>query len=168
MKTMKYILLVISVACASTMMAVEYKLHQTSSVSFKGASTSGYHSVGAGESSSSVSTFGRADGMAMSSMPEAGFQSTSTMSSTGSTLPQAAVSGAYTTYDSTSPYDTSAPISGPQKGAAEGDTPPADPDGPMEDPIGDAVFPLLLLAAGYSIYLRRKNSVRTPDAGHNQ
>ena len=167
MKTMKYILLVISVACASTMMAVEYKLHQTSSVSFKGASTSGYHSVGAGESSSSVSTFGRADGMAMSSMPEAGFQSTSTMSSTGSTLPQAAVSGAYTTYDSDSPYGATS-SRGPKKAKEEGDTPPADPDGPMEDPIGDAVLPLLLLAAGYSIYLRRKNSVRTPDAGHNQ
>jgi hypothetical protein len=27
---------------------------------------------------------------------------------------------------------------------------------------------LLLLAVGYSIYLRRKNSVRTPVSGHNQ
>jgi hypothetical protein len=35
-------------------------------------------------------------------------------------------------------------------------------------PLGDAVLPLLLLAAGYAIYLRRKNSVLTSESGHQQ
>jgi hypothetical protein len=33
----------------------------------------------------------------------------------------------------------------------------------MEDPLTDAVPCLLLLALGYALYLRRKNSLPTPD-----
>jgi hypothetical protein len=88
--------------------------------------------------------------------PYAQMRSTSAMKGISSNLPQAAVSGAYTTYDSDSP----SLLSGPKKAAAkeddEEDTPPADPPGPMENPIGDAVLPLLLLAAGYVFFIARK------------
>ena len=90
----------------------------------------------------------------LATTPEVVFRSTSAMPSIGSTLSSA-------------------------EGIAIGDEPPAPagpkrvgpskpPADPFDDPLGDAVIPLLLLAVGYSIYLRRKNSVRTPDAGHNQ
>ena len=51
---------------------------------------------------------------------------------------------------------TGKPLSftGPRR-AADGDdddTPPADPEGPMENPIGDGVWAMLLMAAGYLIY----------------
>lgn len=105
--------------------------------------------------------------------PYAQMRSTSAMKGISSNLPQAAVSGTYTTYDSNSPYGPRTSSQGPKKAAAkeddeEKDTPPADPPGPMENPLGDAVLPLLLLALGYAIYLRRKNSVQTSDSGHQQ
>jgi hypothetical protein len=88
--------------------------------------------------------------------PYAQMRSTSAMKGISSNLPQAAVSGAYTTYDSDSP----SLLSGPKKAAAkeddEEDTPPADPPGPNQTPIGDAVLPLLLLAAGYVFFIARK------------
>lgn len=104
--------------------------------------------------------------------PSATMRSTSVMQGVSSTLPQAAINGTYTTYDSNNPYGTTS-SRGPKKAAAkeddeEKDTPPADPPGPYENPIGDAVLPLLLLAAGYAIYLRRKNSVRIPESGLQQ
>ena len=57
--------------------------------------------------------------------------------------------GAFTTGIS-----TGKPLSftGPRRAADEGDTPPADPEGPMENPIGDGVWAMLLMAAGYLIY----------------
>ena len=100
--------------------------------------------------------------------PCAQMRSTSAMIGYEGTIPSAAVSGTYTTYDSDSPYGTTS-SRGPKKGAAEGDTPPADPNGPMEDPLGDAVLPLLLLAAGYAICAwRRSKLVRTPDSGRQR
>ncbi len=60
-------------------------------------------------------------------------------------------------------------ISGPQRAVDEGDKEEEEPE--TKDPytpLGDAVLPLLLLAAGYAIYLRRKNSVQTSDSGHQQ
>ena len=61
-------------------------------------------------------------------------------------------------------------IRGQQRALGEGDEGEDDPDknDPYENPLGDAVLPLLLLAAGYAIYLRRKNSVRIPESGHQQ
>ena len=87
--------------------------------------------------------------------PCAQMRSTSAMIGYEGTIPSAAVSGTYTTYDSDSPYGTTS-SRGPKKAKEEGDTPPADPDGPMEDPIGDAVLPLLLMAAGYVVFVARK------------
>ena len=88
--------------------------------------------------------------------PCAQMRSTSAMIGYEGTIPSAAVSGTYTTYDSDSPYGSSTSPTGPKKAAADGDTPPDDPNGPMEDPIGDAVLPLLLLAAGYVVFVARK------------
>lgn len=89
--------------------------------------------------------------------PTIQMHSTSAMMSSGSKLPQAAVTGTYTTYSSGSSY---APR-GPQRGAAAGDTPPADPNGPMEEPLGDTPWVLMaLLVGGYAlrISLRRAQS----------
>lgn len=89
--------------------------------------------------------------------PTIQMHSTSAMMSSGSKLPQAAVTGTYTTYSSGPSY---APR-GPQRGAAAGDTPPADPNGPMEEPLGDTPWVLMaLLVGGYAlrISLRRAQS----------
>lgn len=66
----------------------------------------------------------------------------------GSNLPMAAVTGTTTTYDGRNN------INGPRR-AADGDdddTPPEDPHGPNEDPIGDAMWPMMMLALAYAIY----------------
>ena len=63
----------------------------------------------------------------------------------GSNLPMAAQSGVVTT------YDKSPSVSRPRRGAEEGDTPPEDPHGPNEDPLGDAMIPLALCALAYII-----------------
>ena len=64
----------------------------------------------------------------------------------GSSLPMAAQSGVTTTYDR-----NNAP-SRPRKGGEEGDTPPDDPHGPNEDPLGDVMWPMMMLALAYAIY----------------
>lgn len=92
--------------------------------------------------------------------PSMQMHSTSTMMGSGSELPQAAVTGTYTTYSTGvgSGYISS----GPQKGAAEGDTPPADPDGPMQEPLGDTPWMLmLLLVAGYTLCAWRRTTKTT-------
>jgi hypothetical protein len=144
MKTMKYILLIICVACASTMMAVDYKVHQTSS--FKSTSSIQFYS-GSGVGVTLAST-------TVASVPAAEFRSTSAMPSVGSTLSATTPAMADDAGMSITP--------GPKRAR------PEDWEDPFPDPLGDAVLPLLLLAAGYAIYLRRKNSVRTSDSGHQQ
>ena len=146
MKTMKYILLIICVACASTMMAVDYKVHQTSS--FKSTSSMQFYG-GSGVGATLAST-------TVASVPAAEFRSTSVMPSVGSSLSVASSAGV-TIDEGGNTQMTSGPKRLPQL-----------PTDPFLDPIGDAVLPLLLLAAGYAIYLRRKNSVRTSDSGHQQ
>ena len=155
MKTMKYILLVICVACASTTMAVDYKLHQTSSANFKSTSTSGY-CIGKETMSIRVS---RLSSNGMISAPIASFQSTSAMPRLGSSLPQAAFSGATTTCESANPT-----ISGPRRiggGNSGGGDGPENPDDVWATPIGNTLRPLLLWAAGYIIYIARRKS--TPE-----
>ena len=80
-------------------------------------------------------------------MPSAQMSSTSAMVGSGSSLPQAAISGTHTTYDSDS---SATPSNGPRKAR------PEDWEDPYEDPLGDAVLPLLLLAAGYCLFIVRK------------
>ena len=125
MKTMKYLLLIICVSCATTLMAADYVV------------------------------------CAAASAPTATFQSTSTMSLSGSSLPCAAVDMIID--DGMSNAENTAPR-GPQR--VSPDRPPEDP---FNDPIGDAVLPLLLMAAGYAICAwRRSKLVRTPDSGRQR
>lgn len=102
--------------------------------------------------------------------PVAQMHSTSTMVGSGSTLPNAASSGFISADDNLNSSSNNTP-GGPRRVIDEDDKEEEKPEGwqdPMEDPLTDAVPCLLLLAVGYSIYLRRKNSVRTSDSGHQQ
>ena len=91
--------------------------------------------------------------------PTVQMHSTSAMMGSGSELPQAAVTGVSTTYTSNGVGSSYIPT-GPQRGAADGDTPPDDPDGPMENPVGDTPWLLmLLLAGGYAIYVGKKQVI---------
>ena len=73
-------------------------------------------------------------------LPQAQMQSTSVMMSSGSSLPQAAVTGVVTTNET----QARANIGQPRRR-------PGDWDDPYKDPIGDAVWPLALLACAYLI-----------------
>ena len=85
--------------------------------------------------------------------PTVQMHSTSAMMGSGSELPQAALTGTYTTYSSGPSY---APR-GPQRSADGDDTPPSDPEGPMENPVGETPWALMaLLVAGYAIYIARR------------
>ncbi len=79
--------------------------------------------------------------------PCAQMRSTSAMIGYEGTIPSAAVSGTYTTYDSDNPAP---PTNGPKKSR------PGDWEDPYKDPIGDAILPLALLAAAYVLFLARK------------
>lgn len=94
--------------------------------------------------------------------PTVQMHSTSAMMSSGSELPQAAVTGTYTTY--TTRTGSNYLPTGPQR--ASDDTPPADPPGPNEYPLGDTPWLLmLLLALGYALRVGKKYGVRMPGAG---
>ena len=81
--------------------------------------------------------------------PEAQMQSTSSMVGTGSTLPQAVQTGAYTTYDGEPARNGDiAHRIGNNGGSDPG---PEDPDDPWATPIGDAAWPLALCALAYLI-----------------
>ena len=80
------------------------------------------------------------------SVPRAQMQSTSSMIASGSTLPFAAAAGVITTYDNMAPVT----ITPQQKSGRPGDW--KEPG----LPLGDAVLPLLLLAAGYVVFVARK------------
>lgn len=146
MKTMKYILLIICVNIATSVLAIDYKLYQTSS--FKSTSSIKFYTGNIAEAT--IRSF------AVANVPVAEFRSTSTMPSVGSTLSTASSVGVVIDEGGNTKM-----TSGPKRA-------PALPPDPFLDPLGDAVLPLLLLAAGYAIYLRRKNSVRTSDTGHQQ
>ena len=82
-------------------------------------------------------------------MPEVQMYSTSAMLGSGSSLPQAAVTGTTTTYDEPSPA-----ITGPKRAR------PEDNKDPYEDPLGDALLPFLLLAAGYGFFIARRRALK--------
>ena len=91
--------------------------------------------------------------------PQIGFQSTSSMVGSGSTLPQAAQSGVYTTYDV--PGHSNKP--GIRKSVDDDDIPkPSDNTDPDATPIGDGIWALLFCAAVFSgvIAFRRKRQQR--------
>ena len=103
----------------------------------------------------------------MVEQPQLQMQSTSIMMGSGSHLPQAAIEGVTTT-DLLSNSTNSGPrrIGGGNSGGGDG---PENPDDVWATPLGDMprVW-IALLAAGYAIYLRRKNSVQIPESGHQQ
>ncbi len=93
-------------------------------------------------------------------LPQAQMQSTSSLMYSGSALPQAAVTGTYvtgSTVGSYSPAYTKGPNRPIKTGINGGGEPgtgtggPPDRPEPYEDPIGDAVWPLALLACAYLI-----------------
>ena len=96
--------------------------------------------------------------------PSMQMHSTSTMIGSGSELPQAAVTGTYTTY--TDGIGAGYISNGPKKAKEEGDNPPTDPQGPNEYPLGDTPWLLMLiLALGYALRVGKKYGHRMPDAG---
>ncbi|MBQ6977637.1 MAG: hypothetical protein IJQ18_03270 [Paludibacteraceae bacterium] len=85
-------------------------------------------------------------------------RSTSAMAYSGSTLPQAAATGVTlaTVADVESSTSTRPYHPGRIRRASdeeEGDTPPVNPHGPNEDPLGDVLWPLMLMALAYVVYL---------------
>ena len=85
--------------------------------------------------------------------PVAQMQSTSIMKGSGSTLPQAAISGTSTTY-TTSTTGTYGPRRAKKDEDPFGGETIGGTDHPMEpgSPLGDAALPLLLLACAYVLF----------------
>lgn len=86
------------------------------------------------------------------SVPNATFHSTSAMSLSGSTLPSAAME---LTIGEEMPNAGSSTPRGPQRVS-----PNQPPEDPMDNPLGDAVLPLLLLAAGYVFFIARRRALK--------
>ena len=85
-------------------------------------------------------------------LPEVQMQSTSVMVSSGSTLPQAATTGAVLTGETPGTY-SAAGHHGHIRRGIDGDDENEKPSGwddPYKDPIGDALWPLLVLAAAFA------------------
>lgn len=80
-------------------------------------------------------------------LPEPKMQSTSVMMSSGSTLPQAAVTGTYMAGETPSSY-SAAGHHGHIRRGLDGDEDKDKPGQPF--PVGDAVWPLLALAAAFA------------------
>ena len=135
MKTIKYILLILCASVTTSVLAVDFKLYQTST--FKSTSSTRFYS-GSGVSSTLAST-------TVASVPAAEFRSTSTMPSVGSSLSVASSAGVIIDEQGNTQM-----TSGPKR--VNPNQKPADPF----LPLGDAVLPLLLLAAGYVFFIARK------------
>ena len=79
-------------------------------------------------------------------LPEVQMQSTSVMVSSGSTLPQAAATGTVLTSEIPGSY-SQIRLHGSQPRRSR----PGDNEDPYKDPVGDAVWPLMVLACAYLI-----------------
>ena len=153
MKAIKYILLVFVLSCSTLSIWAQYTVYQTSSVT--------YYSANDDSDNRDTHTSVFAPGATMSiTAPVVQFQSTSAMRKSGSLLlntTEESISGSNTNNDRNNGF-------GGRRGAADEedeedkDTPPADPNGPMEDPLPltDALPCMLLLAVGYAVYIARK------------
>ncbi len=82
--------------------------------------------------------------------PEATMQSTSTMVGTGSTLPQAAVSGASLAGETPAAYAPGRAGHIRKIGGGNTEGGPEDREDPYKDPIGDVFWPLMLLACAFA------------------
>jgi len=107
--------------------------------------------------------FAAAQGLAQ--QPKAEMHSTSGMVYSGSALPSAATSGAVITGSKLGTYETASTASGSTNGRRKakkddpfGDDTIDDTGNPLEpgSPIGDAGWPLMLLALAYAIYKVRR------------
>ena len=104
----------------------------------------------------SVASLAFATAQSLAQQPEAHMQSTSGMVYSGSQLPSAAADGAVLTG---SPVGTYTPASagkpsGPRKiggGNSGGGDGPTNPDDPWKTPLGDAAWPLMVLAGVYAL-----------------
>lgn len=137
---MKYILLIICVNIATSVLAIDYKLYQTSS--FKSTSSTKFYSGNVAEATIRSS--------AVANVPAAEFRSTSTMPSVGSTLSTASSVGVVVDEGGNTKM-----TSGPKRV-------PALPPDPFLDPLTDAVPCLLLLALGYALRVGKKHTTRIP------
>ena len=94
--------------------------------------------------------------------PTTEFHSTSSMVGSGSTLPMAVESGAYTTYDVNNDAGQGVirKIGGGNSGG--GDPGPTDPDDPYATPIWDGIGALALLACAYALlrYVRMRKRAK--------
>lgn len=151
MKTTKYILFIVLLSVSTLAWAVEYGVYQTSSASFRSSSIATNNTM---LGSASIH-----NGCISTTAPTMQFQSTSTMSGSGSTLS----STTNAIIESNEPNaQSNNGFSGPRKAR------PEDNDDPYDDPLTDAVPCLLFLALGYALYLRRKNRIPTPESRDNQ
>lgn len=148
MKTMKNILLILCLTSTIVVKASDYPIQQLSNGAFSSVSTS----IGHLNSTSENDNYRISSGSTQSyeTITHFQFKSTSTIASSGSDLPCAATEGVSTTED---PCNTNSSNSGPRKVAGWGDNNAGDPGAV---PLGDAVLPLLLLAAGYVVLVARK------------
>ena len=89
----------------------------------------------------SVASLVFATTQSLAQQPEVQMHSTSILQGSGSTLPQAAVEGVSTT--SMPSQEASHQSKQVRKGR------PGDWDDPYKDPLGDAAWPLMVLAVGY-------------------
>lgn len=96
-------------------------------------------------------------------LPEVQMQSTSVMVGSGSALPQAATTGAVLTGETPGTYSAAGHHGHIRRGIDGDDNndKPSGWDDPYKDPIGDALWPLLVLASVYALLrvYRRKRSV---------
>ncbi len=151
MKTIKYMLFVLALKSSICMMAIDYQLHQTSSGSFKSVSSTGLNSVNA-EISNIHNTYNSVHPTKFinNDIPVIEFQSTSTMLTSGSTLPIAAITGTTTT------TNTGNTPTKPKRiiGDDDEDDKPDNWEDPFDNPVGEIPFGfigILLL-----LYLTRK------------
>ena len=159
MKTIKFILLIFVLICSTMLKATEYKLHQASSATFKSVSTGGTELIHSNPLwNNRTNRYHNA--LVRTTNPISEFTSTSTMNSSGSVLPSAAVSGVTTANDLISPSDQPR---GPHRIIDEDDQEdkPNNWEDPNKTPIGNALLPLLLLVVGYIIYIPHRKS--TPE-----
>ncbi len=103
---------------------------------------------------------------ALAQQPQAQMHTTSIMAGSGSTLPSAAAQGTYVTGTTIGTYTPANATNGPARakmvgedeGWEEGDPDPDNPGNPF--PLGDAGWPLLMLAAAYAllrVYMRKRS-----------
>jgi hypothetical protein len=168
MKTIKYLLLVFLLGSSTILMATDFTLHQTSSATQTTISSSG---GGNGDSYGGNMRHYAGSHACPASMttPMVNFHSTSAMTSSGSSLPSAATTGFISADENLNSNNTDFTPKGPQRVGGWGDNNAGDPGAV---PLGDALLPLLLLAAGYAICVWRKNKshsrLATPDQINNQ